>query len=64
MDIHRTIQIYSRQGHFEVCLTLPSNMGRVGTLLDAFSTLRIFFVIKSHKMIDFYKFFDQKYAES
>ena len=28
------MQLYARQGHFWVCLTLPSNMGRVETLLD------------------------------
>ena len=64
IDIHHTIQIYSRQGHFEVCLTRPSNMGRVETVLDTFSTFRIFLVKKFVKMDHFMTFYYKKYAKS
>ena len=38
-----------------MCLTLHNNIGRVERLLDVFSTLRIFFVVKIHIMSYFYK---------
>ena len=47
-----------------MCLTLPSNIGHGETLLDDFSTLRIFFVIKIEKIAHFMDFYDEKYAQS
>ena len=40
-----------------MCFTFPSNMGHVERLLDVFSTLRIFFVLKFVKTANFIVFY-------
>ena len=47
-----------------MCLILPSNTEHLETLLDDFSTLRIFFVTKIEKIAHFMGFYDEKYAQS
>ena len=60
MKIHHTRLLYCRQGYYQVCLTLPNNIGRMERLLDVFSTLRIFLFIKIYKMSSFDGFLRQK----
>ena len=60
MKTHHTRLLYYRQGHYQVCLTLPSNIGRVERVLDVFATLRIFFVVKIHQMNSLGGFLRQK----
>ena len=56
MQIHHVRLLYSRQGQYLVCLTLSNNTGHVERLSDVFSTLRIFFVVKKHKISYIYGF--------
>ena len=60
MEIHYTRVLYYRKCHYQVCLTLPNNIGRVERLLNVFSTLHIFFVIKMYHMSSFGTFLGQK----
>ena len=60
MKLHHIMFLYYRKGHYQVCLTLPKNIGRVERLLDVFSTLRIFFVVKTYQMSSFGGFLRQK----
>ena len=64
MKIHHARLLYCREGHFEVCLTLPNNIGRMERVLGSFSVLRVFFVMKIQKIAMFYKFYHKKYAQN
>ena len=64
MKIHHARLLYCREGHFEVCLTLPNNIERMERVLSSFSVLRVFFVIKFVKHGYFLNFHDKKYAQN
>ena len=56
MKIDHGMSLYCREGHFEVCLTLPDNIRPIERHLHTFSTFRKFFLQKLHKMPYFMTF--------